>query len=405
MESRKLSFTNSLGVDLSAYLDVPLIGQPRAYAIFSHCFTCSKNLVAVKHISSALVREGIAVFRFDFTGLGESAGDFSETNFSTNVMDIIDAANYLAGEYVTPALLIGHSLGGPAAIAASTQLPSTKAVVTIGSPCEPAHVTHLFDDIRDLIHQHGEAEANIGGRQFTIKKQFLQDLENTSIERLMGTLGKALLVCHSPTDLIVEIDQAAKIYAAAKHPKSFVSLDNADHLLSRTEDSLYVGTVIAAWASRYIDLGPEPASELKTRQQYVVVRTDADGFFTEINANGHPLLADEPIELGGTNRGPTPYELLASSLGACTAMTLQMYAKHKKLPMKDVTVHLQHNKVHCEDGTNCENKDEKIDEIVREIEIRGDLTDEQRQRMLEIANRCPVHKTLGGAVRVVSRLK
>lgn len=405
MDSKKITFTNSTGHKLAAYLDVPVTGEPLAYALFAHCFTCTKNFVAIRHISRALSREGIAVFRFDFTGLGDSEGVFSNTNFSSNVSDLVDAANYLKQHYRAPKLLIGHSLGGPAAIAASTRIADCLAVATIGSPYDPEHVTHLFEELKEVIKKEGQATTRIGNQDFTIKQQFLDDLAGATMETVISKLGKALLVCHSPLDKTVGIDQAAKIYTAAKHPKSFISLDDADHLLMKEKDSLYVGNVIASWAKRYIHLPLLTESSLKHREQYVVVRTDGDVLTTEINANGHPMIADEPIDIGGKNLGPTPYELLASALGACTAMTLQMYAKHKNLPLDSVTVHLQHNKIHAEDGASCEEKSNKIDIIEREIELSGELTEGQRNRMLEIADRCPVHQTLTASVKVVSRLK
>ncbi|HFE38257.1 MAG TPA: OsmC family protein [Gammaproteobacteria bacterium] len=404
MESQNLRFQNTSGLMLSGILDLPITREAKAYALVAHCFTCGKNLVAMRNISRTLTREGIAVFRFDFMGLGNSEGDFSETNFSSNVADLIDAATYLEKHYQAPKLLIGHSLGGPAAIMASTQLSSCQAVVTIGSPYDPEHVTHLFQALKTIIRRKGEATANIGGRHLTIKKQFLDDLENISMRSVISSLKKALLVCHSPVDTTVGIEQAANIYGAAKHPKSFISLDDADHLLTKEKDSLYIGEVIASWAKRYINLPIDTGPVVRGKKQYVIVRSEGEDYTTEINANGHALIADEPIALGGKNLGPSPYELLASSLGACTAMTLQMYAKYKKLHLDSVTVYLQHNKVHAEDGAGCENKAKKIDVIERKIEVKGNLSEKQRERLLEIADRCPVHQTLRKSVKIKSWL-
>jgi len=405
MKSKRVSFPNSRNEMLSARLDLPQDEQPIAYALFAHCFTCTKSIKAAVNISAALNREKIAVLRFDFTGIGQSEGDFADTNFSTNVADLVVAARFMAQEFRAPQILIGHSLGGAAVLQAAREIPSLKAVVTIAAPHEPAHVTRHFESMREQIERKGEAEVELAGRSFTIKRQFLEDLRMQQLDDHIKALDTALLIMHSPRDTTVGIDNAAKIYQVARHPKSFISLDDADHLLLEEEDSLYVGRMIAAWSHRYIDLPTgEPARDMVIDNR-VTTSTEHDGFLTDIFANGHAMLADEPVEYGGTDRGPTPYEYLLAGLGACTSMTLQMYARHKKLPLERAVVRLTHKKIHAEDCGHCEAKDGKIDRMEREIELFGALDDLQRQRLLEIAERCPVHKTLHSEVDIISTLK
>lgn len=403
MKSVKVNFNNQQGEKLAARLELPVDQKPFAYALFAHCFTCNKNLTAIRNISRGLTLQGIGVLRFDFTGLGESEGDFADTNFSSNVQDLLTAAEFMAENHGPIEVMIGHSLGGAATLMAAPQVATAKAVVTIGAPAEPEHVAHLFDEKVDEIHEKGYATVNIGGRPFTVKEQFLQDLETTSLYDTVKKMKKALLVMHAPFDNIVGIKNAGKIYDAAIHPKSFVSLDTADHLLMKKEDSLYAGKVIATWLTRYLDF-PE-APDLETNKQ-VAVRTGPTGFLTEIKAGNHSFIADEPVKVGGTDLGPTPYDLLVAALGTCTSMTLRMYADRKKYPLENVIVHLQHSKVHAHDGADSEDAPAtaKIDQIVRQIELEGDLTDEQRQKLLSIADRCPVHRTLHNEIRVVTSL-
>lgn len=402
MKSIKFNIENEQGDKLAASLDMPVDGKPKAYALFAHCFTCSKNFLAVGNISRALTLHKIAVLRFDFTGLGESEGDFSDTNFSSNVRDLITVADFLAKKYEAPRLLIGHSLGGAAVLLAASQVPGLKAVVTIAAPADPEHVKkNIFSGI-DQIEQKGKAEIVIGGRPFTIKKQFLDDLEDRNMKKVIHALDTALLIMHSPQDAIVEIENAAKIYDAARHPKSFITLDGADHLLSDKKDSLYAGHMIASWAEKYLDL-PEKQTLLSDKE--VVVRTGEESYTTEIKAGKHLFLADEPESAGGNDLGPSPYHLLSSALGACTGITLRMYANRKKWPLKEIKVHLEHDKIHAEDCAHCEDKTKKIDQIVRVIELEGELDEKQRQRLLEIANKCPVHKTLHSDIHVKSSLK
>jgi putative redox protein len=401
MQNINVQFDNDDGRALAGILDMPAL-PARHFALFAHCFTCSKNLKAATNISQALNDAGIAVLRFDFTGLGQSEGEFADTNFSSNVSDLLAAARFLEDEYRAPDILLGHSLGGTAVLRAAADIPSAVAVATIGSPADPAHVAHLFGDARDDLERNGRAEVNIGGRPFTVKKQFVDDLAAHDLYRAVGALRKALLVMHAPMDSIVEIDNAAELFTAANHPKSFVSLDKADHLLTHVEDSLYVGRLLASWASHY--LPDEEEDELTTRPGSVAARTRNTGFRTEIVTGKHTLVADEPASVGGTNLGPSPYELLSAALAACTTMTLRMYAGFKKLDLHAVTVRVAHDKVHAEDCQDCEGDSGKIDEFRREISLDGDLDEKQRARMLEIADRCPVHKTLHSEIKVRTSL-
>ena len=405
MKSERITFPNSRGENLAARLDLPGDEAPIAYALFAHCFTCTKNIKAAVNIAAALNRERIAVLRFDFTGLGQSEGDFADTNFTTNVADLVAAAGFMASQYQAPQIIIGHSLGGAAVLQAAQAIPSLKAVVTIAAPHDPGHVARHFDMTHEQIEQKGSAEVDLAGRTFTIKKQFLDDLEMQQLDSHIRALKTALLVMHSPRDTTVAIDNAAKIYQAAKHPKSFISLDDADHLLLEEQDSLYVGMMIAAWGRRYIDTPDDWEAVDVVLDNRVTTSTEHAGFFTELFAKGHAMIADEPLQYGGTDRGPTPYDYLLAALGACTSMTVQMYARHKKLPLDKAVVRLTHKKIHAEDCGHCEANDGKIDRMEREIELIGELDEAQRQRLLEIAERCPVHKTLHSEVDIVSILK
>ncbi|MCS3613339.1 bifunctional alpha/beta hydrolase/OsmC family protein [Salinibacter ruber] len=397
----KIRFENADGNALAARLDRPDGESPCAFALFAHCFTCSKDLRAAGAISRALTRHGIAVLRFDFTGLGESEGEFADTNFSSNVEDLIAAADYLSEHYEAPRILVGHSLGGAAVLQAAQRLDSAQAVSTIGAPYDPEHVTqHLQDAVED-IEEKGEARVQLAGRTFTIRKQFLDDLAATKMETTIRTLGRALLIFHSPVDQTVGANNAAKIFQAAKHPKSFVSLDDADHLLTDRSDAEYLGVVLGAWAEKYVD---RSVSEPDTPDEDVVTRTEGT-YRTAIQAGQHALVGDEPESVGGDDDGPTPYGFLLSALGSCTGMTLRMYADRKEWPLDETIVRLSHEKVHAEDCENCDTEQGQVDRITREIEIRGRLSDDQRERLFEIANKCPVHRTLLGDVDVRSSLR
>ncbi|NBC00441.1 MAG: alpha/beta fold hydrolase [Bacteroidetes bacterium] len=407
----KVSFTNKGGQRLSAELELPDGQDPTTFAIFAHCFTCTKNLRAVRLISQALAAEGVGVLRFDFTGLGESEGDFEDTNFSKNISDLLAAATFLEEQHAVPTLIIGHSLGGAAVIRAATQLPSIKAVATIGAPYAPDHVLNIFEDDLETIEEKGQAEVNIGGRPFTVKKQFIDDLRETSSAEVLGALNRALLIFHSPIDKIVGVDNAGKIFKAAKHPKSFMSLDSADHLLSDRADARYVGRVIGAWAAKYVEVedaapkAPE-VQDQDTAESYAdntLTATLRNGYQTDLQTRGYTLRADEPASMGGTETGPTPYDYLLGALGSCTAMTLRMYAERKEWPLDGVAVRLSHEKIHARDCASCETQKGKVDRIARVLTLTGDLTDEQRARLIQIADRCPVHRTLHSEVTVDTR--
>lgn len=397
MRKVNINIPNRSGLELAATLELPPGEAPSAFAIFAHCFTCGKNLTAERNIARALTQQKIGVLRFDFAGIGESDGEFFDSNFSTNVSDLLDVYAWMDERYKAPQLLVGHSLGGAAVLVAAAQMPKVTAVATIGAPSDPVHVSHLFASLEDTIRKQGEAEVQIGGRPFVVKRHFLESIEAVDMPQLLSTLRKAVLVLHAPGDQVVGIDNAREIYQGLKHPKSFITLDGADHLLTKKQDSLYAGQMIGHWAARYLDL--EEADPLLTQKQ-AVARIGAEGFTTEIRAGKHSFLADEPTSVGGDDLGPTPYDLLVSALGTCTVMTMRMYADRKKWPVREIRVHLQHDQVYEEDSQSVEEKPRKIDRIERIIEIEGDLDEAQRARLLEIADKCPVHRTLHNKLRV-----
>ena len=402
----KLTFLNQQGQHLAALLESPNT-KPIAYALFAHCFTCSKDIAVASRVSRALAARGVAVVRFDFTGLGNSEGDFANTNFSSNVADLICAVDHMRDALEAPAILIGHSLGGAAVLSAAGDVPEVRAVVTIGAPAEPGHVSHLFEDNIEEIEEKGHAVVNLSGRTFTISKQFLDDIATQDFSERIRTMQKALLIFHALADDIVHIDSARRIFEAARHPKSFVSLDSADHLLTRKQDSQYVAETIAAWASRYIPASEETdenVAQPKLKSGEVLVRETDGKFGQDVFTDTHHVLADEPTRHGGRNTGPDPYEFVLAALGTCTNMTVRMYARHKKLPLEKVSVKLSHSRIHAQDCEHCETKDGKIDRIDSELVLEGDLTTEQRQRMLEISNKCPVHRTLHSEIDVQTRL-
>jgi uncharacterized OsmC-like protein/esterase/lipase len=361
-------------------------------------------VLAAKRIAVELAARGIAVLRFDFTGLGSSEGDFANSTFSSNVADLVRAADHLRKTHGAPALLIGHSLGGAAILAAAGRIPDAKAVVTIGAPSDPSHVTGHFADSIDKIREQGEAEVSLAGRPFTIRRAFLDDIAEQSLMAHVTGLHKALLVMHAPTDDTVGIDNATRIFVAAKHPKSFVSLAGADHLLSDRHDSAYVADVIAAWASRYLDIkrADEKTTEGQAPRQVVVRETRNGKFQQTVTVGPHQLLADEPVAAGGDDTGLAPYDLLLAGLGACTSMTMRLYADRKLLPLERTTVTLRHNKIHAEDCAECETKAGMLDQIERVIAMEGPLDAEQRKRLIEIADKCPVHRTLTSEVRILT---
>jgi len=399
MRTERLEFPNAKGEKLAALLDLPL-GRPAAFALFAHCFTCGKDNLAARRISERLAMCGIGVLRFDFTGLGTSEGDFADTQFSSNVDDLVAAADYLRKTHGAPAILIGHSLGGAAVLAAAHRIIDARAVVTIAAPCDPAHVTGLFKEHIDKIREKGEVEVSLAGRPFRIKREFLDDIAEQRIKDCLADLRKALLIFHSPTDDTVGIDNASRIFLVAKHPKSFVSLAGADHLLSKKTDAVYVANVIAAWAERYLEQ-PAERSDEQIETGTVLVRETGNGKFQqEILSGPHRFLADEPVKVGGLDSGPGPYDLLLAGLGACTSMTLRLYADNKKWPLTRVSVRLMHNKIHAEDCLNCETKEGMVDRIDRNITFEGPLDAEQRKRLLEIADKCPVHRTLESEIEI-----
>jgi putative redox protein len=397
MPSQRFDFPNAKGERLAALLDLPL-DKPRAYALFAHCFTCGKDVHAAKRIAEGLTELGIAVLRFDFTGLGASEGEFRNTHFSSNMADLIAAANHLRKEAHAPSLLIGHSLGGAAVLAAASQIPEARAVVTIAAPAEAAHVSNLFRGKIEDIKAKGEVEVELGGRPFKIAREFLEDIESHKLSGHIANLRKALLIFHSPTDEIVGIDNATKIFVTAKHPKSFVSLAGADHLLSKRSDSAYVANVIAAWAERYLDV---LVMDTKGETQGVTVAETRRGKLQqEITAGSHRFLADEPVSVGGLGSGPTPYDLLLAALGACTSMTVRLYADRKGIPLERISVRLQHSRLYAADCAECETKEGMVDHIDRAISFEGKLDGDIRARLLEIADKCPVHRTLTSEIKI-----
>ena len=410
MPSIRTEFTGSQGTTLAARLDTPDTA-PRAWAVFAHCFTCSKDTKAAAHIARALAASGFGVLRFDFTGLGGSGGDFSNTHFSSNVDDLVAAADWLRAQHGTPALLVGHSLGGAAVLAAAHRIPDARAVATLGAPFDPAHVTHQFGDDLKVITEQGQATVTLAGRPFTIKRAFLDDLGGQAQSERIRQLRRPLLVMHPPQDRVVNIENAAAIFRAALHPKSFVSLDGADHLLNREDDARFAAGVIAAWASRYLPAAAttpaaDTTADAPIEAGWVEVAETGSGTFTSmVRAGAHRWLADEPASVGGADAGPSPYDLLTAALGACTAMTLRMYARQKGLPLDRVRVRLKPSKIHASDCEHCETATGRIDRIEREIELQGALDEAQRQRLLEIADKCPVHRTLHGEVDVATRMK
>ncbi len=399
MRSERFEFFNAKGEKLSAVLDLPL-GEPTAYALFAHCFTCGKDNLSAKRIAERLSVDGIAVLRFDFTGLGGSEGEFANTHFTSNIDDLVAASDHLHTTRKAPAILIGHSFGGSAVLAAAHRIEAARCVVTIAAPADPAHVTGLFKEHVGAIREQGEVEVLLAGRPFKIRREFLDDVAEQMLMNRVAHLKKALLIFHSPTDELVGVDSASRIFTTAKHPKSFVSLSGADHLVSQKRDAVYVANVIAAWSERYLDQ-PDNIAKAESETGVVTVReTRAGKFQQEIMSGPHRFLADEPVPFGGLDTGPGPYDLLLAGLGACTSMTIRLYADNKKLPLERVTVRLAHNKIHATDCENCETREGMIDRIDRNITFDGDLDAATRKRLLEIADKCPVHRTLTSEINI-----
>ena len=401
MPTTRFSFTGHDGSELAARLDMP-DGPHMATALFAHCFTCSKDIPAARRISARLAGAGIAVLRFDFTGLGHSGGEFENTSFSTNIRDLVLAGEALDAQGKPPSLLIGHSLGGAAVLGAARQIESVKAVVTIGAPFDPGHVTHNFGDALDTIDAEGVAEVQLGGRPIRIGRDFVENVKAENLEGDIKNLHRALLVLHAPRDQTVGIENAAQIFSAAKHPKSFVTLDDADHLITRSQDAEYAAAIISAWAKKYLELTP-PAPPPGAPEGIVRVNeADPGGFLQDINSGpDHHALADEPVAYGGTNKGMSPYGYLSSGLGACTSMTIRMYARRKKWPLSHVRVDVSHDKVHAQDADDTTGA--RADTFTRVVYLEGDLSADQRQRLLEIADRCPVHRTLERTSKIETR--
>jgi uncharacterized OsmC-like protein/pimeloyl-ACP methyl ester carboxylesterase len=403
MPSERFDFPNARGERLAALLDLPA-GEPRAYALFAHCFTCGKDVHAAKRIADRLKDHGIAVLRFDFTGLGASDGEFANTTFSSNVEDLVAAADHLRRTRGAPALLIGHSLGGAAVLAAAWSIPEVKAVATIAAPADPIHVAGLLKEHIGTIREQGEVEVNLAGRPFRIRREFLDDIAEQTLDARINGLRRALLILHSPTDDTVGIENASHIFLTARHPKSFVSLDGADHLLSRPKDSAYVADVISAWATRYLDMATAVAPTATAPGEVVVAETRRSRLQQEVTTGRHRLIADEPVAVGGQDSGPNPYDFLLAALGTCTSMTLRLYAERKSLPLDRVTVRLNHSRIHAEDCAECETREGLVDRIDRVIAFEGALDDAQRKKLLEIADKCPVHRTLTSEINIRTTL-
>jgi len=390
-KNTKIEFDGAQGESLAAAISWPQ-GKTRAFAIFAHCFSCSKDFVASRRVANALTEHGFAVLRFDFTGLGRSGGDFSNTNFSTNIQDLVAAAQWLGANFDAPSLLVGHSLGGAAVLAAAPEIASVKAVATIAAPADVEHILSQFTCSLEEIEANGEGQVDLGGRPFKIKKQFLDDVREFDLPNQIKKFRGATLVLHSPIDALVGIQNAETIFKSAKHPKSFVSLDNADHLLTKLEDASYAAEVIGAWAQRFI---PSTGENIQSEGLVVAAESGEGKYHLHVDASGHPLTIDEPLEVGGSDRGPTPYDLLSAALGGCTTLTLRMYADRKKWPVTHIETRVEHAKHHAQDIEDLGEKFEgRVDVFTRNILIEGELDQDQRQRLLEIADKCPVHKTL-----------
>jgi putative redox protein len=404
MNNQKLKIENKKGHKLQAYLELPANQKPNYFAIFAHCFTCSSSLGAVRNISRALTNHGFGVVRFDFTGLGRSEGEFADSHFSANVDDLIAVNDFLKQHYKAPSLLVGHSLGGAAVLVAASKLDNIKAVATVGAPANVSHVKHLFSHGIEDIKNKGRVEVNIGGRPFKIDEEFVSDFDKTDLPEIVKSLKKPLLILHSPVDTIVGVKNAHELYHNAHHPKSFVSLDNADHLLSNTQDSLYVGDMIGTWVKRYFPQQENRLLNTSGEQLVAHLNLKEDNFTTTIQTANHSLIADEPVSIGGDDFGPSPYDFLSAGLAACTVMTLKMYAERKKWDLQEVYAHITYSKKHSDDLMLDVDKPTRIDHLSKKLTLIGDLDEKQRQRLKEIASKCPVHKTLLSEIVIETEL-
>ncbi|MFT5257690.1 MAG: putative OsmC-like protein/esterase/lipase [Arenicella sp.] len=404
MKTTKLEITNKKGLKLQGYLEFPANQKPNNFAIFAHCFSCNSNFKATKNISRALTNHGFGVLRFDFTGLGKSEGEFADSYFSANVEDLIDVHNYLETHYKAPSLLIGHSLGGAAVIVAASKLENIKAVATIGAPATVGHVTHLFSHEPEDISEKGAIKVNIGGRPFKINEDFVADFSKTDLPKIIKELRKPILVMHAPFDKIVGIENAHEIYHNAHHPKSFVSLDDADHLLTKASDSIYVGNMIGTWAERYFE--PEENSMISSEGEQLVAHLNIleDNFTTSIQTKKHSFIADEPENVGGDNFGPSPYDFLSAGLAACTVMTLKLYTERKKWDLQEVFVYITYSKKHRDDLDIDADKPTRFDHLQKKLKFIGNLDEKQKQRLKEIAAKCPVHKTLQSKIIIETEI-
>lgn len=398
MKSTKLEIQNNKGYKLQAYLELPANQKPSYYAIFAHCFTCTSTLNAVKNISRALTNHGFAVVRFDFTGLGKSEGEFADSHFSANVSDLLAVNTYLEENYKAPSLLVGHSLGGAAVITGASKLENIKAVATIGAPATVNHVTKLFSHGLDDVQQKGDVTVNIGGRPFKINQEFVDDFSKTNLPEITKNLRKPLLIMHAPFDAIVGIENAEKLYQNAHHPKSFISLDGADHLLSNSRDSMYVGNMIGNWVERFFDSQENTMLDTEGEQLVAHLNLREDNFTTSIQTKKHAFIADEPDSVGGDDFGPSPYDYLSAGLAACTVMTLKLYAERKKWDLQEVYAYITYSKKHSDDLMLNMDKPKRMDHLKKRLKFVGNLNEDQKNRLQEIASKCPVHKTLQSEV-------
>ena len=385
MARSTFSFVGRSGAALSGHLEGPE-GTPRGWAIFAHCFTCGKDSHAAVRISRALSRAGIGVLRFDFAGTGINGGMEGALSFASDVEDLRAAAQAMAAAGMSPSLLVGHSLGGAAALIAATELPDVAAVATIGAPADLQHILRDFpaSDL-DAIRSEGEASVEIGGRPFVIRRSFLEAVERYDVETCIASLRRPVLIIHSPLDQVVGIDHASRLFVASRHPKSFLSLDTGDHLLTDIDDANYAAAMVAAWASRFLPLLVADLPQIEVAEGVVATETLAGKFQLNIRSGEHALLADEPTSVGGLGTGLSPYELVSAGLAACTVMTMRLYADRKGFPLERASTTVQHAKI----------KDMMPpDRFTRTVVLEGPLSDEQRARILEIADRCPVDLSL-----------